>query len=225
MIGKELLALAKPSLRIVNVSRGGVIDEEALAEAIREGRIGGAAIDVFAAEPTTSSPLFELPAGGRHARTSAPAPPRRRTRPATRSPSRSRLALAGEFVPFAVNVSAAEASSHGAPVPAAGRAPRAALRRPGRGRARRPRDRLRGPARRLRHPHPHAVGAQGRVRPGERGAGQLRERAAPGRGARHRGARVVELHVARLRQPRHASAAATTPSAAPSSACGARPAS
>ena len=61
MVGKELLALAKPSLRIINVSRGGVIDEDALAEAIREGRIGGAAIDVFATEPTTSSPLFELP--------------------------------------------------------------------------------------------------------------------------------------------------------------------
>ena len=61
MVGKELLALAKPSLRIINVSRGGVIDEDALAEAIREGRIGGAALDVFATEPTTSSPLFELP--------------------------------------------------------------------------------------------------------------------------------------------------------------------
>src|SRR3546814_4285063 len=61
MISKDLLAKAKPNLRIVNVSRGGVIDEDALAEAIREGRIGGAAIDVFASEPTTESPLFELP--------------------------------------------------------------------------------------------------------------------------------------------------------------------
>ena len=48
MVGKDLLAKAKPNLRIVNVSRGGVIDEDALATAIREGRIGGAAIDVFA---------------------------------------------------------------------------------------------------------------------------------------------------------------------------------
>ena len=61
MIGEDLLAKAKPSLRIVNVSRGGVIDEDALAEAIREGRIAGAALDVFATEPTTESPLFELP--------------------------------------------------------------------------------------------------------------------------------------------------------------------
>ena len=65
------------------------------------------------------------------------------------------------------------------------------------------RDRLRGPAGRLRHPHPHALGAQGPLRARERGAGELRERAAARRGARHRGARVVELDVARLRQPRH----------------------
>src|SRR3546814_19390274 len=55
MISKDLLAKAKPNLRIVNVSRGGVIDEDALAEAIREGRIGGAAIHVFASEPTPES--------------------------------------------------------------------------------------------------------------------------------------------------------------------------
>src|SRR3546814_13348904 len=63
MISKDLLAKAKPNLRIVNVSRGGVIDEDALAEAIREGRIGGAAIDVFAREPTTEPPLFAPPPG------------------------------------------------------------------------------------------------------------------------------------------------------------------
>src|SRR4051794_9584611 len=61
LVGKEFLAKAKPNLRIVNVSRGGVVDEEALAEAIREGRVAGAALDVWASEPTTESPLFELP--------------------------------------------------------------------------------------------------------------------------------------------------------------------
>ena len=49
LFGRELLGLAKPGVRIVNAARGGIIDEEALAEAIREGRVGGAAIDVFAA--------------------------------------------------------------------------------------------------------------------------------------------------------------------------------
>ncbi|MDQ3757434.1 MAG: NAD(P)-binding domain-containing protein, partial [Actinomycetota bacterium] len=53
LVGKELLAKAKPGIRIVNVARGGIVDEEALAEAIREGRVAGAALDVFAEEPTT----------------------------------------------------------------------------------------------------------------------------------------------------------------------------
>ena len=110
MIGKELLALAKPSLRIINVSRGGVIDEDALAEAIREGRIGGAAIDVFATEPTTSSPLFELPQVVVTPHLGA-STAEAQDKAGDTIAEQVALALAGEFVPFAVNVSAAEASS------------------------------------------------------------------------------------------------------------------
>ncbi|MGH2830508.1 MAG: phosphoglycerate dehydrogenase, partial [Actinomycetota bacterium] len=51
LIGAREMALMKPSARIVNASRGGMVDEQALAEAVREGRIAGAALDVFAAEP------------------------------------------------------------------------------------------------------------------------------------------------------------------------------
>ena len=61
LINAELLAKAKPGLRLVNVARGGIIDEAALAEAISNGPVGGAAIDVFAEEPTVVSPLFTLP--------------------------------------------------------------------------------------------------------------------------------------------------------------------
>jgi len=61
LFNKDTLARVKPGVRIVNTSRGGIIDEGALAEAIRSGRVGGAAIDVFAVEPTTDSPLFGLP--------------------------------------------------------------------------------------------------------------------------------------------------------------------
>lgn len=61
LLGRESLARLKPGARIVNTSRGGIIDEEALAEAIAAGRLGGAALDVFAVEPTTASPLFGLP--------------------------------------------------------------------------------------------------------------------------------------------------------------------
>ena len=59
MIGTKELALVKPTVRIINCARGQLIDEEALAEAIDEKRVGGAAIDVFAEEPTTESVLFE----------------------------------------------------------------------------------------------------------------------------------------------------------------------
>lgn len=109
LIGAEFLAKAKPSLRVINVSRGGIVDEDALADAIREGRIGGAALDVFAKEPTTESPLFELPqvvvaphlgASTREAQDKA----------GDTIAEQVALALAGEFVPFAVNVEAAEAS-------------------------------------------------------------------------------------------------------------------
>jgi D-3-phosphoglycerate dehydrogenase len=110
MIGKELLERAKPGLRIVNVSRGGVVDEDALAEAIRSGRIGGAAIDVFAVEPTTSSPLFELPQVVVTPHLGA-STAEAQDKAGDTIAEQVGLALAGEFVPFAVNVSAAEASS------------------------------------------------------------------------------------------------------------------
>jgi D-3-phosphoglycerate dehydrogenase len=110
MVGKELLAKAKPNLRIVNVSRGGVIDEDALAEAIRDGRIAGAAIDVFATEPTTVSPLFDLPQVVVTPHLGA-STAEAQDKAGDTIAEQVGLALAGEFVPFAVNVSAAEASS------------------------------------------------------------------------------------------------------------------
>jgi D-3-phosphoglycerate dehydrogenase len=61
MINAETLAGMRPGVRIINASRGGIINEADLAEAIRSGRVAGAALDVFSAEPITESPLFELP--------------------------------------------------------------------------------------------------------------------------------------------------------------------
>ncbi|MDK2821141.1 MAG: D-3-phosphoglycerate dehydrogenase / 2-oxoglutarate reductase [Clostridia bacterium] len=60
LLGKEQLKLLKPEARVLNVARGGIIDEEALYEALKSGNLAGAAIDVFEEEPLTSSPLFEL---------------------------------------------------------------------------------------------------------------------------------------------------------------------
>lgn len=61
LIDAEALARMKPTARLVNVARGGIVDEVALAAAIANGTIAGAALDVFAVEPTTESPLFEFP--------------------------------------------------------------------------------------------------------------------------------------------------------------------
>src|SRR5690606_4308952 len=60
LIGAAEFAKAKPSLRIVNCSRGGIIDEEALFDVLSTKRIAGAALDVFVAEPPTGSPLLTL---------------------------------------------------------------------------------------------------------------------------------------------------------------------
>ncbi len=60
LLGKDNLARCKPGVRIVNTSRGGIVDEQALAEAVRAGIVAGAALDVFAHEPLIESPLFEL---------------------------------------------------------------------------------------------------------------------------------------------------------------------
>lgn len=109
LVGKDLLSRAKPGIRILNVARGGIVDEEALADAIRSGRVAGAGLDVFAAEPTTTSPLFELgsvvvtPHLGASTREA-------QDKAGQTIAEQVLLALAGEFVPFAVNVNATEAA-------------------------------------------------------------------------------------------------------------------
>ncbi len=109
LINKDLLSRAKPSLRIINTARGGIIDEEALALAVREGIIAGAALDVFAKEPTTVSPLFELDSVVVTPHLGA-STTEAQDKAGDTIAEMVQLALAGEFVPFAVNVSAAEAS-------------------------------------------------------------------------------------------------------------------
>ncbi len=105
LIGAKELQLVKPSVRIVNAARGGLIDEQALADAITEGRVAGAGIDVFAKEPCTASPLFgldnvvvtpHLGASTHEAQDKAGLAVARSVK----------LALQGEFVPDAVNVQA-----------------------------------------------------------------------------------------------------------------------
>ncbi|MFB7503878.1 phosphoglycerate dehydrogenase [Streptomyces broussonetiae] len=60
LIGFDALQRVKPGVRLVNAARGGIVDETELYAALKEGRVAGAALDVFATEPCTDSPLFEL---------------------------------------------------------------------------------------------------------------------------------------------------------------------
>jgi D-3-phosphoglycerate dehydrogenase / 2-oxoglutarate reductase len=105
LFGRELFAHAKPGLRIVNAARGGIVDEDALADAIRAGTVAGAALDVFAEEPTTSSPLFELgsvvvtPHLGASTNEA-------QDKAGEQIAEQVVLSLAGDFVPFAVNIEA-----------------------------------------------------------------------------------------------------------------------
>ncbi len=103
LINAELLAKAKPDMRIVNVARGGIIIEQDLADAIAAGTIGGAAIDVFAQEPTTESPLFSLPQVTVTPHLGA-STTEAQLKAGVTIGEQVELALAGQPVPFAVNV-------------------------------------------------------------------------------------------------------------------------
>jgi D-3-phosphoglycerate dehydrogenase len=105
LVGAKELATVKLGVRIVNAARGGLIDEQALADAIADGRVAGAGIDVFSKEPCVASPLFafdnvvvtpHLGASTVEAQDKAGLAVARSVK----------LALDGEFVPDAVNVQA-----------------------------------------------------------------------------------------------------------------------
>ena len=103
LIGADELAKTKQGVLIVNAARGGLIDEQALADSVRDGHVGGAGIDVYAEEPTTTSPLFELPnvVVTPHLGASTAEAQDRAGTDVARSVI---LALRGDFVPDAVNV-------------------------------------------------------------------------------------------------------------------------
>jgi len=109
LINAELLARSKPGIRIVNVARGGIVDEQALADAIRSGHVAGAAIDVFSSEPCLDSPLFELDEVVVTPHLGA-STVEAQDKAGDTIADMVLLALAGDFVPYAVNVSAGEVS-------------------------------------------------------------------------------------------------------------------
>ena len=103
LIGDEALHKVKPEVRIINAARGGIVDEAALHSAIVDGRVAGAGLDVYAKEPCTDSPLFELEnvVATPHLGASTGEAQEKAGVSVARS---VRLALSGELVPDAVNV-------------------------------------------------------------------------------------------------------------------------
>ncbi|TAL21184.1 MAG: phosphoglycerate dehydrogenase [Frankiales bacterium] len=108
LIGEKELALCKPTVRIVNAARGGLLDENALAKALEAGTVAGAGLDVFSSEPCTDSPLFAFDSVvvAPHLGASTVEAQDKAGIAVARS---VRLALEGDFVPDAVNVQAAGA--------------------------------------------------------------------------------------------------------------------
>ena len=104
LIGEDALRKVRPTVRIVNAARGGIVDEAALFSALKEGRVAGAGLDVYAKEPCTDSPLFELEnvVALPHLGASTDEAQERAGIAVANS---VRLALSGELVPDAVNVS------------------------------------------------------------------------------------------------------------------------
>ncbi|QXQ12745.1 phosphoglycerate dehydrogenase [Skermania piniformis] len=114
LINAETLQLTKPGVVIVNAARGGLVDEAALADALKSGHVRAAALDVFETEPCTDSPLFELPnvVVTPHLGASTSEAQDRAGTDVARSVL---LALAGEFVPDAVNVAGGAVGEEVAP--------------------------------------------------------------------------------------------------------------
>jgi D-3-phosphoglycerate dehydrogenase / 2-oxoglutarate reductase len=103
LIGDRELGKVKPGVRIINAARGGLVDEDALARALRDGRVAGAGLDVYATEPCTDSPLFQLDnvVCTPHLAASTHEAQEKAGTQVARSVA---LALAGEPVPDAVNM-------------------------------------------------------------------------------------------------------------------------
>ena len=177
--------MVKPTVRIINVARGGIVDENALYAALKEGRVAGAALDVFAKEPCTDSPLFELDqvvvtphlgASTHEAQEKA----------GTQVARSVKLALAGEFVPDAVNVQGGVVAEDVKPgLPLAEKLGRVFTALAGEVATRLDVE-VRGEIVRARRAGARARRAQGRVHRRGRGVGDLRQRPAARQGPRRR---------------------------------------
>lgn len=105
IIGDQQFRLMKPGVMIINTSRGGIVDEDALLRALKEGRVAGAALDVFETEPPGHHPLFDLPSVVVTPHLGA-ATKEAQEKAGAAIAEQVLLALRGEFAPYAVNIQA-----------------------------------------------------------------------------------------------------------------------
>ena len=114
LLNAQSFAKVKPGVRIINVARGGLVNEVDLAAAIVDGRVQGAALDVFEREPTTDSPLFALASVVVVPHLGA-STVEAQDKAGVTIAEQVELALAGDFVPYAVNVAAGDVSNSVSP--------------------------------------------------------------------------------------------------------------
>lgn len=105
MIGTREFSMMKPGVRVINTSRGGIVDEDALLRALKEGRVAGAALDVFEEEPPGDHPLFDLDGVVVTPHIGA-STEEAQMKAGIAIAEQVLLALRGEFAPYAVNVQA-----------------------------------------------------------------------------------------------------------------------
>ena len=185
-IGDDEFAKMKDGVRVINVARGGIIDEDAWARAIESGKVAASAVDVYPKEPTTESPLFKYDSVVATPHLGA-STVEAQLRAGTIIAEQVAAVLNGEFASNAVNIPLAPGEDADELMPflglceQLGKTYRADRRRAG-GRLR---DRLRRWHRPLRHAHPHARRAAGRAGRQGRRSRQLRQRAEHRRGAWH----------------------------------------
>jgi len=115
MINMEILKNAKPSLLLINAARGGIVNEDDLAQALRDGVIAGAGLDVFSTEPMTESPLFDPELNVVITPHLGASTSEAQERAGYDIGEQIALALNDDFVPFALNLSAKGANKAVAP--------------------------------------------------------------------------------------------------------------
>ncbi len=185
-VDDDAFAQMKDGVRVINVARGGIIDEEAWARAIESGKVAASAVDVYPKEPTTESPLFTYDSVVCTPHLGA-STVEAQLRAGTIIAEQVALALKGQFAPNAVNIplvpgdEADELMPYLALCEMLGKLIVQVADGPVDGRG----HHLRGRHRPLRHAHPHARRVAGHAGRQGRGRGQLRQRGGHRRGARH----------------------------------------